>query len=479
MDMRLFFLSIALLGLFNDFPLFPTSATFRSPSAVLFALVPVSFVIASATARSTRAIRLRREYLFLAAILSWIVVSFGANYFRILQLDSREITGIDVFLRALGLLSLNLAAVLITASCLPGTAEEVLRKARQYMLISFLIVFPYALLEVIYYLTFASWAGHWLALIDPFVHARRGSAFLEHRVRGLAFEASYFGVYCSVVLPWLLSYLFQSGSKRIWIALLLVFFVVFVVLSQSRTAYVVTVFEAVVYVALAYWYGRGSRLKLAFKFAIVAAICVAAVVVVSGGTAIAVAESLLSNQNDSNLTRLASQQASFEVGMANPAFGVGLGLAGAYVPDYYPSYAWEVSRMPFWASERARALASPSFGLFAGVVAELGIPALIGLLGIVTFFIFRILKYARHKRRLSGKTDVLGIALLVSSLGVFAASFGLQGYTFAGYWLLSTLALVYSDPRRHRPENLGSDAPRTTAPVRFADSECSGSLRSR
>jgi len=139
------------------------------------------------------------------------------------------------------------------------------------------------------------------------------------------------------------------------------------------------------------------------------------------------------NLDASSLVRSAHIFASFEVWLANPLFGSGLGQAGFVLPQFYPD--WYTPSSPeydVWMSKSAFG-GTPSFALLPKLLAEIG---LLGL-AILLIWVFPTIKNIVNSFKNKDLTRIYAL----SFTGFLLASFGVEGYLFLPAWLIFALAL--------------------------------------
>jgi len=452
----LLFLSLLFLGAFNDFALInPDSAMLRTPSQVPLYLTAIVF----AGYFACFGIRKRRfafgtEHQLLALFIFWILASYVANFLSIATTDAATVTGTRIYLNSMRLIVL-MAACCTIFSYVFTDREKVLETASKAIVWSFILVIPYTLIEFFAVFLYYEPAQGLMQMLDVYLHARRGNEYVDQlfRLRGLAFEPSFFAAYLSVVLPWLLA----AARKRGFLAkFLLALALAFALFSRSRTAYVVIFFELLLFYVLVKSHEPGKgwssaiwRVFLATCFAaLVGAILLVNNVSDFGGTTEQVAQisdtasSLTDESIGSNVTRLGSQHAALLMALDNPVFGVGLGQAGGHMEEYYPAYFLAGDEAQLWLRVAHFELAAPTFGLFVGIAAELGFVGLAIFLVLWGFCLKRTYQKMVRLRDERG-LEPHGLALFVSSIGTLLAGFGLNGNSFTGYWLLLALSFIY------------------------------------
>lgn len=450
---QLVFMSLLLLGMFNDFALIdPHSAMFRSPSQFLLylTLVPFGLSIAVFGVKSRR-YSVRLEHYLLALFVAWTMLSFFANWEAIAYLAVSGANGAQTYFDTMRFIVL-MAICCVVISYVFADDRSLLAVARQGLVWSFILIMPYVLVEFLAKFLFYEPAQRLLAILDVYFHARRGQEYTEiFRLRGLAFEPSFFAAYLCVVFPWLLARSHDTGRMRDMT--LVVLALACVVFSRSRTAYVAIPIEILCYLFIARG-GESVNRRRAGRRRWTIGILGALLLVISTWVShdanfpdllkiVESTPSLLNWSVTSNFTRIGSQEAALRIAVQHPIFGVGPGLSGAYLEYYYPQYIYAGSEVMTWIAGAHRDFSAPAFGLFAQVAAEWGLVGLMIYLALWYRCLAAIRKVVSTTQKKYGLLDADGVALYTSIVGVLVASFGLNGVIFTGYWMLLILAFTY------------------------------------
>jgi len=242
------------------------------------------------------------------------------------------------------------------------------------------------------------------------------------RVRSLASEASFFGMYIAILLPWILGRCFLDRSRYPSIFFFIFGYVIVLVLfSLSRTAYILRLgvfvvgFFAVTMVSFDYVSNTLPETDIG-----------------------AVYESLFSNDNLSNVARYGSQLAAWNMFLDHPLFGVGYGMYGFYAPQYYPVEAWRSIEIGMWASNGVGWPWPPTHNLYARVLAELGGVGLMVYLSLLSSLFFRIWRCCVSRDVKQG-TDARLLAMTL--LGVVLQGFNVDAFRSISMWIVFALVL--------------------------------------
>ncbi len=138
----------------------------------------------------------------------------------------------------------------------------------------------------------------------------------------------------------------------------------------------------------------------------------------------------------STITRFGSQLAAIGLWLDNIVFGVGPGLSGAYLPDYYPNWMLANSNeIQIWTALSKENLGSPTFSIYTRILAEYGIFGAIIACGILTSLISKMRRIIRSIQLTYGERAKIRV-FLMSLAGCLITFFGLDGIGFPGFWIL-------------------------------------------
>jgi O-antigen ligase len=386
----------------------------------------------------------------LGVFILWITISAAVNLPAIAVAETKGRTGANkLLLQGLVLIFAGLVALLVYRITL--WQADPWRSFRRWVLVSFLIAGAFSVLEIASFLRVPA-ATAMLARVSAVIHP--GDEAYFGRVRSMSGEASWFAMYCSLIFPWLLSYLFTQ-RKRITIhVLLLVYLVTLVTLSWSRTAYIITAAQLALFVGVVMWV-RGKRSNkrraLAFMLGAGAALLVATFILrrtrSESFSPAEVISSLLSRGNESNITRIGSQVAAYRIAIDHPVLGVGIGQYGFYMPAYIPPWATASGEIRRWMSFREGTPWPPVHSIYARLAAEAGFIGLGLWLTVWGSLLTGCWRKFRQSSRASGRQDIFGLALFVSMVGVMLSGLNSDSFRFFGYWIIMGLAWRYLGER--------------------------------
>lgn len=254
----------------------------------------------------------------------------------------------------------------------------------KYIKLSFIIAGVYSLFELGQLFFIPSCHEAILFLDSIFRGSQEGLAidvFSYTKIRSLANEASYFGMYVGIILPWfLLSIFHNQGKIKLMYTILLLYILILVVFSTSRTAYMMTAIEIIIFLFLFRDRIQKNIVKVLALFILTIVIVIIFLSQDNTQEGIDIAQIFMSllfsdgtTYDLSNIGRKGSQVAALRMWMDYPFFGVGYGQYGFYASEYFPSWAWLSREVISWASNIPGTLWTPSHGLYTRLLAETGI----------------------------------------------------------------------------------------------------------
>jgi len=410
-----FLLGCMALPFFNDFPLLiKISESFRNLSTPFFSLAGLFLLFECLLPKQYLKITYPDIYFVLVSIiLVWISVLCNIN-------KSGSVCGVNICgaerMMSAGLgISVRLGLLL---GFIHLIRTESMNRISRFIRLGFYLSFLYVLLELInsyipYYLGYAS--PGLLNSVQGYFHLRIGD-IAPNRTRGLAFEPSYQGVFLIICLPFLVADPISGRRLRnifAWMVCLITstsltglaaastFFIIYKLKGVKLFMAMVSIL--IIFAALStYFLSSHSNLKLLDIY----------------GTGFV-----------STITRAASWVAGIYAVANNYVFGVGPGMAGYWVTNYYPGFSALSSEMPAWYHLGRTTFDAPTFASLLTFILDYGVVPF--CIAIAYLFYTGVLQDALRSR--IGRASI--IALLVASLG-------LDGYEVWGYWLF--LAMILS-----------------------------------
>lgn len=383
----------------------------------------------------------------LATFVSWVGISGAANFLDIIDSFTKGRSGAEKYIFQYALLLFVAASSLLVYQLGRGDVGLLLR-FRRYAAYSLIPVSIYCLVEVLAIFGSAE-AISFLQSFDYFIRDQEVGIAIFRRLRSVSGEPSYFAMYIGFVFPWVFSYLITEEKSRWPYLLLVAYLIVLLTLTFSRSAYGVLALQIfLLLLGVMFHGGRGrrrERSKIFWAVTTIAAVVVAMGVLdvialdTVGGTLI----SLLDTENIANIGRYGSQVAAFGMAADNPVFGVGFGQYAFKMPAYVPNWAKVSPEIVEWMSASPDSVWAPALGLYARIAGELGF---VGLALWATVWVSLLLscyrRFKLHSTRLD-RCDGIGLALLVSLIGILMAGLNSDSLRFFGYWILLGLCWIY------------------------------------
>lgn len=466
-------LELLLLGLavvllpFNDLPYLHGALGELGAEGAVYAIVPAAALLALDLGSGSRlTVRLHWTALALWAFVAWTLVSAVVNLPEIASLQTKGRTGAVKLLLQVVMLAFVTGSAFAIHRIL-ARLDAPLRWFRHWLLLSVVVAGGYSLFELAVYLG-RPMPGP-IATFTGLIHG--GDESLEYfgRIRSVSGEASWFAMYCSLAFPWLLSFFFTM-RRRAWLVLPGVgYLLVLVVLSWSRTAYVITTVQLGATLALALLAGRRTvpmRRLLLLGTGVAGAAAAAATFFVSSSDGRGITRifaSLLDPNNLSNVGRAGAQAAAFGMARQSPMFGVGIGEYGFHMPAFVPLWARTSEEIQLWMSGAPNSPWAPAQSLYARLAAETGYVGLtlwlVLWIGVTAACARRFLRDAR-----AGRADPMALALVVSLIGAVLSAVNADSLRFYIYWLTLPLAWIYLgrtalDPAGAEPVSLAPEIP--------------------
>ncbi|ERL03710.1 O-antigen ligase family protein [Mitsuokella sp. oral taxon 131] len=382
-------------------------------------------------------------YIFYA-FLTVMFVSGAVHFLDITELQSKGVNGTSRFLIQIGAMVFYYLVLLYVYNIIREEQNSPVLFFQRWICLSFALAGTYSLFEL-GKISGNAFSADVMTAVDSLFRSTTVTGDIERyfRIRSLAGEASYFGMYIAVLLPWILGKCFLGRSKYPGFFFFVFGYVIVLVLfSQSRTAYMVMAIETVAFFILFWRRVWAERLRFGafvFLFFIVAMISFDYVsdslpeVDVS-----AVYESLLSNDNLSNVARYGSQRAGWNMFMDHPLLGVGFGMYGFYASQYYPAEAWRSLEIVMWGQDGTGWPWPPVHSLYARILAELGVVGLIVyLVLLLSLFsgLWRVCVAEDAEQRTEARI------LMLALLGIVLQGFNIDTFRNIPMWIVFALVL--------------------------------------
>lgn len=379
------------------------------------------------------------SFKLLLLFLAWVFISGIINCLTIADAHTKGRTGAEKFILQLILLVFVFFTALLGYNvAVKVWKDRTFKVIGRAILFSFIIAGIYSLVEIPYLLG-ASWAEDVLVGISSLFRSK--IILYPGKLRSVCGEASWFGSYFSFVYPWLLGYLFYAKRNLPLYLGIVVYALVMVYFTFSRTAYFIAAIETLLFILLVSIRNKSHKEKERF---FVFLFVLAGLGFIVPFTSLAekksrVIESFFVEDTSyklSNIGRFGSNFAGLKMGYANPIAGVGLGQYGFHMPEYTPSWAHASGEIRRWASTSSDTPWAPVHNVHVRVFAELGVVGLMLWLLIWGTALRSSYKMRKELRYYNREGERFGIILLVSIFGVMLSGFNLDSFRFMGYWFL-------------------------------------------
>ncbi|MBI3593465.1 MAG: O-antigen ligase family protein [Nitrospirae bacterium] len=382
----------------------------------------------------------------------WILLSGALNLYDVTGIEVKGRLGIEKLIFQLIVVLFGFIVAIFIYNVLILTREPLVT-IRRLILISFLLVGSYSILEL-FYLAGNEQASIVLEKLNMFIHASKNienySYLYPNRVRSVSSESSWFSMYSGFAFPWIVSYMFTRPKNYIIYLFLTSYFLILIMFTFSRTALVIT-FCQLSLIIYALIREKVRKLKLLFYMAISILILIGFAYTSNiGNLAFTVNDlvtRIISLDAPSNLARFGSQVAALEMGMENPLFGVGLGQYGFHMSEFVPEWAKASSEIRLWTNPAVGTAWPPIHSIYVRLICE------VGLIGFLIWCLawFNLIYSCYKTLKLSSiymiddrELHFLSISLLVSMVGVFLAGFNSDSFRFLGYWYVMGIGWSYN-----------------------------------
>lgn len=424
---------------FNEYEGISVLGEYKSEASALFFVL--AFLLISFYSVYTCKIYLpykNKLFGILVLFLLFCFVSIILNFYNIVGFRFKQTSGIIRFIRQY--FSIMLSTLIFFQVywfvIKDKSITEIILLIRKIFSISFAFVCFYGFIETLISYFGFSFLKSFLNLFDylPFIEV---SYHIEGRISSISYEPPFLAIYLITIAGWMFSYILTSKHKHKYIPTLLIMLLTF--FSGSRTALIVVTIQFSIFLSYLYkYYGYKERILSFLKYSIIAVFSLGVFAGIRFHKAIEEkVESLdfLGNikSNVSNRSRLGIQYTSLLIFTENPIFGVGFGQQAYVARSLYPgwvkkdNYEFRI----FYSNQREKSF-PPGYNLYTRLLAELGIS------GFIIFAYLQILmvKEARRLIKFQNKDfKILGIILLVTTIGLFINWMQIDTFRIYGVWL--------------------------------------------
>lgn len=435
--------NLFILGLFflpfNEYEGISVLGEYKSEAAALFFLF--SFILICYYSAYTHKVYLpykNKIFVVLIIFLVFCFVSIILNFYNIIGFNFKQTSGITRFIRQYfsTLLSTLVFFQVYWFILKEKSIKEITFFIRKIFFISFLFVSFYGIIE-----TLISYFGFYFLnpILDlfnyfPFIEVNYHA---EGRISSVSYEPPFLAIYLITVAGWMFSYILTSSSKLRYIPTLLILILTF--FSGSRTAFIVITLQLIIFLFYLYtYYGYKERILVSLKYFSLIVFFVGIFAGIKFNKAIEEKVDSLDfigniKSNVSNRSRLGIQYTSLLIFIKNPIFGVGFGQQAFVARKLYPAWVTRDNyEFEIWYSNQREKSFPPGYNLYIRLLAELGI---VGFM-IFVYFQFLMLKEAKRLSRFKNKDfQILGIILIVTTIGLFINWMQIDTFRIYGVWI--------------------------------------------
>ena len=381
-----------------------------------------------------------------AAALAVILLSFAANFSDITSIVFRERTGLNKFATTLLVIFYGFALAWLAEQLEP---KRVAPFAARFIGWSAAITSAYLLIE------FAGkhgWLGGAFDAIDGIIHTRQADIInawngqvnekvlygWDPRLRSVSFEPPAFGNYTGFAWPWVWFAAVKAAPERQLRAWgLFALFTAAILLAASRTGLLMLATNIAVMALLGALYARpAGKSEAAAAARLLAPIAIGAMLLIaalwSAGRYQEIVGGLMQGDSVSNISRFGFQVAGFNMFMAHPLLGVGLGQFGFHVVENLPDWIYrspEVAPMITYPTAPWPNL----YSIYARLLAELGI---VGLVAWVVLWLGLAARLAARARSTQSSTRVtLHYPIIMNCIGVLVSGIATDTFRTPMIWI--------------------------------------------
>ncbi len=394
------------LPFFNDFPLLSGYLPSLADLSTFFFLLAALFFVFESFVHK-RYIKITYfEFVFVLFLISYVWLTVLWNLSKSGSVCGLSICGVERMITSGLSMTARLSLLLVLISLVRA---EGMARVSVFIRIGFYLSFCYVLLELIdlcvpFYLGYPELGFH--NLIEGYFHLRPID-YIPNRTRGLAFEPSFQGVFLIICLPFLVAdHNCKRSSRNIkaWMVCIL------------STASVAAIFSAIFfYIA----YKFNGRKYLIFSILII----IISIVALIGYISLIDITSLTST-----LSRTGSWVGGFIGTIENFSFGVGPGMSGYWVTNYYPDFFFYSVEAWGWYLQGRDFLQAPTFASLFTFSLDYGV---LFCLLIFACLYFKGILHATLRSPI-GRASILSL---------FIASFALSSYQVWGYFLFLAITI--------------------------------------
>lgn len=439
----------------------------RAAMYPFFVIIPIIAILS--IKKFTFYFELTIEKLFLLLFYLWTIISIGVNMSNIINSFYKGESGIEKSI--IHLITLTFVIIISYCSEIIITGYKIsVYNIRTVICISFIPVAIVSSIEILNILAIFD-LSNILEKITYAINLQLRGYVYGGRSRGVSAEASYLGMYCAFIFPWIISYLYTEKNKikKIAFALITSFILLIVIATKSRTAYILIIFELVsLFIMILLFYSK-PKVKIYTTFIIIVSFTLLTLypkvitlimnrpietpnitenqtqthptTTESGYEVNSIVSSVTDTENLSNIARSSMQNAALKIGINHPIFGVGLGEFGFNFSQYVSENSLRSHEVQVWL-DNSNPTWPPVHSLYHRIIAEIGIPGAI----LYFAFIFTVCLKLLIKI-IKSKNDILGILLLISYTSIIIGSLTIDTFLLTHFWLMTAIVTLYTQDK--------------------------------
>ena len=426
---------------FTDTKFLPLPGEFNTDLGLNLALVVTAFYVLNCFITGKYKFIVSTPLSFLYLLMIWILIGAIINFYSILISDFKNRTGLVKFIWQGFILVFTgfFFTNYLMTSFRKMNVHVLFKKIRPVILIGFIIVFIYAIFEIIYLRTLNVLIKGVIDFFDTILLLKHPIG-IEERLSSIMFEPPFLAIYLVFATPWILSYMFD---KKFIIALspILLGFI-----SGSRTSLIISLIQLLLfgYYFVKIKYGRVILVKGFLVFIVLLAVFYVSNFSRSNdyvkGKIELFSKKTKSNSQISNVSRWGTQLASYRIWKENPIFGIGFSQQGFHLKDHYSDTDYRNSyEIRFW-SDTNYPTWPPGFSVYTRLLAETGIVGLI----IFLLFLITLLRYSYISLKMiyDPELKILALILFVCNIGFIINYMQFDSFRLISFWIITALTLT-------------------------------------
>lgn len=385
--------------------------------------------------------------MLLLIILSCMIVGFVLNFNNIYAATYLEQTGISRYIISIGSFLLCIMGYIALYNIL--LVENTIEILKTSIIISFFVAATYSLFEIGGGFLQISWMLDVMREIDNYIHPQQ----FVLRLRSICLEPSFFGVYASLVLPWIV-YIISNGDKykKIVYSTFMIYLFIMMILASSRQLYVMLLAELLLLAVVYKRHIYNNKFKIIFMFCTsILSVCVVLMSIDFGDynfDIVNVINSLSILEGESNLARYGGQATAFNIFIDNPLFGIGYGQYAFRFEEYMPNFAYQSDEFIGYLMQNGRM--PMVHGLYARLLAEIGVCGFVFWILLWVILLIKLLKLYAFS---DGKYKLYIGNLIISVLMVSFNWFSWESMTNFMIWLYMTISSIMIDKKLEGVKN--------------------------